>query len=271
VNSAATATFAGVLATFVLLHVAAWKAAEKLGLKANVAAAAVSILLCLPGAWFALYYLHWLPEPPLLYELRALRFGEFFLALFGAAAGVLRSCLPKLLKPFPTAAGVFLLTIPFLKPVFNAHDLSTLQDRWEGDTCLQSSPVTCGPACAASLLRHFGDRQVTELDLAREAWTSNSGTEAWHLARALRHRGCSVRFLAPEGLPDPVHLPGILGAGSKRAGHFIVLLSITADEIDFMDPLRGRVKMTRKDFLRWTEFEPFFVSVRHEGFHRQAP
>lgn len=261
-NLAATAAFAGVLFAFVLLHVAAWRAAEKLGPKAKAAAAMTSALLCLPGAWFVLYYLHWLPEPPLLYELRALRFGEFFLALFGAAAGVWRSCLPQPLKPFPTAAGIFLLAIPFLKPVFGAHDLSTLSDRWQGDTCLQSSPVTCGPACAASLLRHFGDRQATERELARDAWTSNSGTEAWHLARALRRRGCATRFIAPDGLPDPVHLPGILGTGRARAGHFIVLLSITPDEIDFMDPLRGRARMSRADFLRWIEFQPLFLSVR---------
>jgi hypothetical protein len=265
VNLAATVTYGLVLVAFCGLHVVAWRAVEKLGNKAKAAAAVASILLCLPGAWFAFYYLHWLPEPPLLYELRALRFGEFFLALFGAAAGVWRSCLPKLLKPFPTAAGVFLLTIPFLKPVFNAYDLSTLRDEWEGDTCLQSSVVTCGPASAACLLRHFGDRQVTERDLARESWTSNSGTEAWHLARALRRRGCTVRFLAPEGLPDPRDLPGILGTGSKRAGHFIVLVSITPDQIDFMDPLRGRVKMSRKDFLKWVEFEPFFMSVQKAG------
>ncbi len=261
-NLSATVTYGLVLVAFGALHVVAWRVAEKLGPKAKAAAAAASILLCLPGAWFAFYYLHWLPEPPLLYELRALRFGEFFLALFGVAAGVWRSCLPKLLKSFPTAAGVFLLTIPFLKPVFNAHDPSTLQDRWEDDTCLQSSVVTCGPASAACLLRHFGDRQVTERDLAREAWTSNSGTEAWHLARALRRRGCTVRFLAPDGIPDPRDLPGILGTGSKRAGHFIVLVSITPEEIDFMDPLRGRVKMTRKDFLKWVDFEPFFMSVQ---------
>ena len=261
-NLSATVTYGLVLVAFGALHVVAWRAAEKLGPKAKAAAAVASILLCLPGAWFAFYYLHWLPEPPLLYELRALRFGEFFLALFGAAAGVWRSCLPKLLKPFPTAAGVFLLTIPFLKPVFNAHDPSTLQDRWEDDTCLQSSVVTCGPASAACLLRQFGDRQVTERDLAREARTSNSGTEAWHLARALRRRGCTVRFLAPDGLPDPRDLPGILGTGSKRACHFIVLVSNTPEEIDFMDPLRGRVKMTRKDFLKWVDFEPFFMSVQ---------
>ena len=47
-----------------------------------------------------------------------------------------------------------------------------------------------------------------------------------------------------------------------------MLVSITPDQIDFMDPLRGRVKMTRKDFLKWVDFEPFFMSVQKAGVTR---
>ena len=254
--------FGLVLVSFVALHVAAWKLAGKLGPKAKIIAAVLSLLICLPGAWFAFYYLHLLPEPPLLYQLRALPLSEGFLAAFGIAGGIWRSLLPKLLKPLPTAAGVFLLTIPFLKPVFRPLDASLLTEHWEGDACIQSSVVTCGPASAASILRFLGDQTVTERDLAQRAWTSQSGTEAWHLARAVEKRGFKGRFLAPNGLPDPKDLPGILGTGSMGAGHFIAVLEITDGEIVFVDPLRGKYRQPVSEFLKWQKLEPFFMSIQ---------
>jgi hypothetical protein len=261
-SMSATVVFGLVLAGFIGLHVLAWKLTDKKSRVVQVTAALLLSLLCLPGAWFAFYYLHWLPEPPLLYQLRSMSFGEGFLALFGAAAGAWRNVLPKLLKSVPTAAGVFLLTIPFLKPVFRPLDVAALKEHWEGDVCYQSSEVTCGPASAANILRFLGDKGVTERDLASEAWTSQSSTEAWHLARALRQRGYRVRFLAPDGLPAKEDLPGILGTGSKSVGHFIAVLEISDGEIHYIDPLGGRFRKPVKDFLRWHQLEPFFMSVQ---------
>ncbi|HEY1122521.1 MAG TPA: hypothetical protein VGE67_13005, partial [Haloferula sp.] len=185
--------------------------------------------------------------------------------LFGAAAGAWRNVLPKLLKSLPTAAGAFLLTIPFLKPVFRPLNTAALEERWEGDVCYQSSMVTCGPASAANILRFLGDKKVTERDLAIESWTSQSSTEAWHLARTLRHRGYRVKFLAPDGLPAKEDLPGILGTGSKMAGHFIALLEIENGEVHYINPLGGRFKRPVKDFLKYHELEPFFMSVQKEN------
>ncbi|WP_193214027.1 cysteine peptidase family C39 domain-containing protein [Luteolibacter marinus] len=251
-----------VLALFIVLHLLGWKGAETVGRKPRILLGVLTLLPCLPGLWFAFYYLHFLPEPPLLYQLRSLAFSEGFLSLFGLACGVWRSLLPKLLKPLPTAAGVFLLAIPFLKPVLHKLDTSSLRDEWRDGACIQTSVVTCGPAAAASILRELGDTEVTERDLAEEAWTSDSGTEAWHLARALRRRGYRVRFLAPKGLPDPLDLPGIMGTGSIRAGHFIAVLELGNGEIRYMDPLRGRVHTDLADFHRWNETEPFFMSIQ---------
>jgi hypothetical protein len=258
----APVAFGLVLVAFVALHVAVWKLTEKRSRASQVTTALLLSLLCLPGAWFAFYYLHFLPEPPLLYQLRSHPFGEGFLALFGAAAGAWRNVLPRLLKSLPTAAGAFLLTIPFLKPVFRPLDTAALEERWEGDVCYQSSVVTCGPASAANIMRFLGDREVTERDLARESWSSQSSTEAWHLARALRQRGYQVRFLAPDGLPAKEDLPGILGTGSKMAGHFIAVLEIDDGQIHYINPLGGRFRTPVEDFLKWHDLEPFFMSVQ---------
>lgn len=258
----ATVVFGIVLAAFVLLHFVAWKFAEKLGKKAKLIAGVLSLTLCLPGAWFAFYYLHLLPEPPLLYQLRALPGSEGFLAIFGIAAGIWRSLLPRILKPLPTAATIFVLTIPFLKPVLRPLDPAVLTEHWEGDACIQSSMVTCGPASAASIMRFLGDKETRESHLARDAWTSQSGTEAWHLARAVEKRGFKVRFSAPEGLPEAKELPGIIGTGGQGAGHFIAVLEITGEEIVFIDPLRGKDRMSLTKFLKWHQLEPFFMSIQ---------
>jgi hypothetical protein len=261
-SMSAPVAFGLVLVAFASLHLLAWKLTERRPRAGQVTIAIALTLLCLPGAWFAFYYLHLLPEPPVLYQLRSLAFGEGFLALFGAAAGAWRSVLPKLFKPLPTAAGAFLLTLPFLKPVFRPLDVAALEEHWDGDVCYQSSGVTCGPASAANILRFLGDKEVTERDLARESWSSQSSTEAWHLARALRERGYRVRFLAPDGLPAKEDLPGILGTGTKMAGHFIAVLKISDGEIHYVDPLRGSFRTPVEDFLKWQEIEPFFMSVQ---------
>ena len=258
----APVAFGLVIAVVAALHVLSWKLTEKRPRAVQATIAIALTLLCLPGVWFAFYYLHWLPEPPLLYQLRSLALGEGFLALLGAAAGAWRNVLSGLLKPIPTAAGMFLLTIPFLKPVFRPLDTTSLDDRWEGDVCYQSSAVTCGPASAANILRFLGDKEVTERDLAHESWSSQSSTEAWHLARALRQRGYRVRFLAPDGLPAKEDLPGILGTGTKMAGHFIAVLEISDGEIHYLDPLCGRFRTPVEDFLKWQQTEPFFMSVQ---------
>ena len=257
--------FGLVLAAFAGFHVLGWKLAEKLGQPAKIIAAFASLLLCLPGAWFAFYYLHLLPEPPLLYQLRSLPFSEGFLAIFGFAAGIWRSLLPRVLKLLPTAATVFVLTIPFLKAVFRPLDTTMLTEHWEDDACIQSSVVTCGPASAASILRYLGDRKTLERDLATEAWTSQSGTEAWHLARAVEKRGFKVRFLEPAGLPDAKDLPGIIGTGGQGAGHFIAVLEINGNEIVFVDPLSGKKRMSVERFLKWHQLEPFFMSIQPQG------
>ena len=71
-----------------------------------------------------------------------------------------------------------------------------------------------------------------------------------------------MRFLAPDGLPDPKDLPGILGTGGAGAGHFIAVLELTPQEIVFVDPLRGKDRMSVEKFLQWHMIHPFFMSIQ---------
>ena len=250
------------LAAFAALHVIGSKLGQRLSPRGRLAAGIITALCCLPGAWFTLYYVHLLPEPPLLYQLRALSFSEGFLAIFGLAAGIWRVLLRKLLKPVPTAVTVFILVIPFLKPIIRPLDRSQLKETWIGDACIQSSMVTCGPASVASILRHLGDREIRESDLAIAGWTSQSGTEAWHLARAVEAMGYDATFSAPKGLPPSEDLPAMIGTGSQMVGHFVAVLEIKGNQITFIDPLRGKEQTSISHFTAWYPLEPFCMSIR---------
>lgn len=150
---------------------------------------------------------------------------------------------------------------PFLKPVLRPLDTSGMTPNWNGTACLQSSESTCGPASATTILHLLGDTQATEKDIARRAWTSASGTEAWHLARVLRARHRTVTFEF-SGLPAPDHLPGILGVKTAGCGHFVALLSSDGDNWTIADPLEGEAILTRQDLERRFQITPFFMGIR---------
>ena len=127
----------------------------------------------------------------------------------GFMAGVFHSHDPRdsLSRRFSAPILLFLvLMVPFIKPILASVDFSQIKNRWVGDVCLQSTPSTCGPASAASLLKSFG-QEASEKELARASFTSTGKTESWYLARAFRRRGIDVQFLnlrEPRGhIPVP--------------------------------------------------------------------
>ncbi len=126
---------------------------------------------------------------------------------------------------------------------------------------MQSTPATCGPASAATILNHFGQK-VTERQLATESFTSFSGTENWYLARALRRQGMNTSFLL--GNPMDVPLPAIAGVRLKHlanSGHFIALIGRNADRLIFSDPMDGFSTNTLAELDGQYEFTGFFMLI----------
>ena len=213
-------------------------------------AIAVGILAAVPAVLFASYYLRLLDNAAWFYNLRALPYVE----LAGAGAGLLAGVVQGRVA-VPVGA-LLLILVPHLKPLLTPLDLSRLRDRCEGEVCLQSTPSTCGPASAATLLRRLG-MAATERELAVEARSSASGTEIWYLARALRARGVdAVAMMAPGEIVAP-SIAGVLLRGN--AGHFIAVLKQSPTEVTVMDPMHGMAVIPRAELAQRYRFTGFFL------------
>lgn len=226
-------------------------------------------MFAIPAVVYDLYYSKLLGEPIWLYHIRAVPGSE----LLGSAAGFLAGwaqvrLVPQLrLSPLgkqflvPVVLG-FALALPYLKPVLRPLAVTTLRDEWRGGACMQSTLSTCGPASAATIARRLGV-QISERELAREAFTCRSGTENWYLARALRRHGLQTSFMLSE--PSNVPLPDIAGVRLKSlgdSGHFVALLERHGNEFVVADPIEGLSTNTLGDLESSFEFTGFFLLVR---------
>jgi len=136
-----------------------------------------------------------------------------------------------------------------------------LRDRCEGEVCMQSAFSTCGPSSAATLLKTLG-QTASEKQLAGECLTSRGGTEIWYIARAFQRRGFRTQVLIEpkEALspPSPA-IAGVVMPGG--AGHFIAIMSETADEVTIGDPMKGKLLVKRADLRNHYHFTGFFLVI----------
>jgi len=96
------------------------------------------------------------------------------------------------------------------------------RNRWaSGDVCIQSSPSTCAPACAATLLRYHGI-PATEGEMSALCLTRRDGTTALGLYRGLKIKTRGTRWKVEvfrtdiEGLRSERAWPAILVVGLPR-------------------------------------------------------
>lgn len=257
------------LIVFLLLTVAGFAAHRRLVQPhARRAALAAGLLLALPCLAFATYYLHWWDEPVVLYRFRALPGSELAAGLSGWLAGwCARLLTTHQRQAVRLASGILisfplLLVVPYLKPLLSPLDLETLKDLWQDGVCLQSSGSTCGPSCAATLLKATG-RTASERTLAEAAHTTIGGTECWYLVRTMRSEGLRVVMTTTEPNPQGMPWPAIAGTrlGRDGAGHYVTVLGETAQGYVIGDPLEGRRTLDRDQLRRAYWFTGFFIIV----------
>ncbi|MFT5469302.1 MAG: putative double-glycine peptidase [Verrucomicrobiales bacterium] len=222
-----------------------------------------SCCLGIPGAFFAFYYTHLLDDWVSLYRLRALPGSELAFGVLALPAGMLSGRLGRIPRILFATLAVAAAFLPFVKPILAPLDYSSMTERWNDGVCIQSSAATCGPSSATTILAIYGDEEITEQLLAREAYSYQGGTECWHLARAVRKRGFEVDFaIYDEGLPQKIDTPIIAGVRLGDIGHFITILEQNGDELVIGDPLSGRKTASRAEFQRSYKFTGFFMSIR---------
>ncbi|MFM2242033.1 MAG: hypothetical protein RLZ97_888 [Verrucomicrobiota bacterium] len=216
----------------------------------------LAVLISIPGLSFPFYYTHLLPESALYYQFRSLPGAELFLVPIGIAGGLAATFLPRFLLGFPLFGAVGAFTLPFLKPIFAPIRDEDFTHRSREGVVLQSTPSTCGPAATTTLMRSVGI-EVSEMEIARAAHSSASGTEAWYLARAARARGARVEFafFDPPGPGD--RFPAMLGTFIGGTGHFIVILGEKDGIYSLADPLRGLDEVTLETLNHRYRFSGF--------------
>jgi hypothetical protein len=228
--------------------------------------AGFGVLAAIPGVVFSVYYLRVLSEPMWLYKFRSLPGAELAAVGAGILAGLLHGRYahePRFSRIagrwfFPGALVLGLL-IPYAKPILRPPRWSQFQDRWSEGVCLQTSESSCGPACAATLLRQLG-KPATEKEIAQQSLTCRTGTENWYLARTLRRHGVKVEFLLAPGEPWPIpSIAGVRLSNLGNSGHFITILGLEGDNYIIGDPLEGRLVLSKSALEANYTFTGFFM------------
>ncbi len=221
----------------------------------------LALAAAIPGASFAAYYAHVLPEPAWYYELRSIAGTELFVVFLGVSGGLLATFLPRVLRILPLLGVAVLSTAPIIKPFIGPISADTFKDLWDGEVCLQSTPSTCGAASTATILRYLG-AEATELGVAEEAHSYSGGTEAWYLARTARSRGFNARFDFSSGFSPERGLPAVVGVRLGLIGHFIAILGREGDRFIVGDPLIGRELLSREDMDKRYDFTGFHMQIK---------
>ena len=231
----------------------------------------LGVILATPGAVFAAYYLKVFGEPIWLYQFRSIPFTEVTAGGSGFLAGLLHGRYSSNEQFRRIAGGWFFpgililgLVVPYLKPVVRPPNWTQFQDRWAEGVCFQTSESSCGPACAATLVRRFG-KTATEQEIAKASFTSRNGTENWYLARTLRGYGLQVGFTFEPDSNKPWPVPAIAGVRLPTAGntgHFITVLDREGDKYIIGDPLAGRIVRSQSELHATYEFTGFLMAVK---------
>ena len=228
------------------------------------------IIAALPAIAFAAYYTKIFGEAKWFYWFRSQPFTELTAAGIAGWLQYQRFKHPRWKKVMSAFFIPFLMvlcvSVPYLKQIFLRPDWSKFEDRWSENVCLQSSESSCGPASAATLLRHFGSI-ATEQEIARESFTSRRGTENWYLLRTLARRGLAMNYaVVPPGAKH-MQFPSIAGVKLNQAGgagHFIALLGKTGEAFIVGDPLNGREILSLKELEERYAFTGFYL-IRNEA------
>lgn len=127
----------------------------------------------------------------------------------------------------------------------NRVDPKELRISEEG-VCIQSTGYTCAPACAVTLLKHFGIAS-TEKEMANLSHTGPGGTETVPQVRAIarkaKDKGLKVDIITTDwDALKQLRTPFIVDVKwSPGIDHVLVVFKVAAESISIGDPLSGRI------------------------------
>jgi len=231
---------------------------------------ALSVILAIPWAAFAAYYFIELNGAQWYYRFRAIPSSEMTAALGGILFGFLRvrvkpkrKYLNEFVDRFIPLTFAVMLWMPYFLPMSRSVGRDYFEDQWSKGVCIQSNSSTCGPACAATLLKSAGIA-ATEKEIAIAAFTHAQGTETWYLARAMRKRGVTAEIYVDRRIPDNMRFPSIAAVrlmGTKGAKHFIVLFGKKDEGYIVGDPNEGRMTLTSEELRERYVFSGCYIHM----------
>jgi hypothetical protein len=149
---------------------------------------------------------------------------------------------------------------PFLGAAMAGGVLRELPVLYDSNgVCLQNTPYTCGPAAAATALRHFG-LDVSEGQIAVLSRSCPLiGTSDYDLTRAIGQvvsgrpvKSFYGRWHELPGLTEHQVLLAMLRQG-YWSNHCVLIVKMTDNAVVFADPAEGLITLSKKRFLDlWT-------------------
>ena len=263
VNPLIKPTFALAGALFLI----GWLLAPRLRGRLKLVFIAMGVITALPPAMYLLFYLHDFGEPIFYYRFRAAPYTEICSAgaalLAGQLFGIRFRANPHRIINFSVLYPILvllLLPVPFIKPMVLPLNYNRIRHVWKDDVCLQTTPATCGPCGAATIMRHFG-MSATEKEIARAASSYAFGTENWYIVRYLKRRGLKADYVKTNSNPKSIPYPSIAGVRGLGYGHFIVVLDKTSRGYVIADSLVGKFLLPDVKIFENYTFTGFFIRV----------
>jgi hypothetical protein len=219
----------------------------------------IFLLLALPGLLMVGYYFHVVKAGIWFIEFRTINHIEVINALLGLILGFWFPS--KNSRWIGVILLIVLLAIPYIKPIIRPLSIDG-EKGWSGNVCLQSTGATCGPASLATIFKAYGIEKH-ESEIAKAAYSSNSGTEIWYLLRYAKSNGLKYSCSKKNNILE-VKPPAIIGVYLGDIGHFITILESQRDSVIVGDPLDGRNAYAKTKFDQVYRMDGFVVEFEDE-------
>ena len=123
-------------------------------------------------------------------------------------------------------------------------------------TVIQDGIKECGAACLLSIIKYYGGNVSLErlLELTK---TTKEGTNFYNMQQAANEIGLTSKGYKIENIDKLVQIekPFISQIVKNNYTHFVVVYKIKNDKVTIMDPAKGIVKMSIKEFETiWTSY-----------------
>lgn len=146
--------------------------------------------------------------------------------------------------------------IPVVMPVSVGQ---SLENRWDGKICLQTTPYTCAPSALATVFKYYGIEKTQE-EITKNVYTSVQGTEDYYTARYARQNGLTVELLENVEAKD-IPVPSIIAIKVGDILHAVAVVGHKDGKyLLIADPLRG---MEQRQYSTMTDYWKYNKCVMH--------